>query len=152
MPLPGGLGVYYPGELDNAESAVMAEMVHLREGMPVYAPASTERFDSVLYGPLFYLLCSRLIDPARPNHILPRGLSLLATVGLAASCSLLAFWLARSYLAAAIASRLVSGIDLSPTSAPRLVVTPWPCCCGSQDFSWLTDFKTAGGFCSPSRS
>ena len=40
----------YPGELDNGESTVLAEMVHLREGIPVYAPASTERYDAVLYG------------------------------------------------------------------------------------------------------
>ena len=98
--------VNYPGELDNAESSVLAEMIHLREGVPVYAPASPQRFDSVLYGPLFYLLCSRLIDPQKPSHTLPRELSLFATLGMAAGCALLAFWLARRYLAAAIAALL----------------------------------------------
>ena len=98
--------VNYPGELDNAESSVLAEMIHLREGVPVYAPASSQRFDSVLYGPLFYLLCSHLIDPQQPSHTLPRELSLLATVGMAAGCALLAYWLARSYLAALIAALL----------------------------------------------
>ena len=101
--------VRYPGELDNAESSVLAEMVHLRAGVPVYAPASTQDYNSVLYGPLFYLLGSRLIDPQNPSHAHPRELTVLATLGMMTACALLAFWLARSYLAAILAALLFLG-------------------------------------------
>ncbi len=98
--------VRYPGELDHGESTVLAEMVHLREGIPIYAPASTQRYDSGLYGPLFYLFCSHLIDPQNPSHEHLREVSLFATLGLAAGCALLTFWLARSLMAAIIAPLL----------------------------------------------
>jgi hypothetical protein len=98
--------IKYPGELDNAESPVLAEMVHLREGVRVYGPASTERYNSVLYGPLFYLLGSRLIDPQNPSHRYPRVVSLIATLGMAAACALLAYWISRSWIAAIIATVL----------------------------------------------
>jgi hypothetical protein len=98
--------VEYPGELDNAESSVLAEMVHLREGVPVYAPASTQRYDSVLYGPLFYLLGSHLIDPQNPSHEHLRVITVLATLGMAMGCALLAFWLGRCYIAAILAALL----------------------------------------------
>ena len=98
--------VHYPGELDYVEGSVLAEMVHLREGIRIYAPASADRFDAALYGPLFYLLCSPLVDTQRPGYFLLRGVSLLATLGLAAGCALLAVWRVRSYLSAVIATLL----------------------------------------------
>jgi hypothetical protein len=97
----------YPGELAMIEGMRLAEMKHLREGVPVYAPASPERFDAMIYGPLYYLLGARLIDPEQPAYFPLRLLGTLATLALAASCSLLAFWLSRRLLAAALAPLLV---------------------------------------------
>jgi len=94
----------YPGELDPVEGRELADMVLLGKGGPVYAPASPERFNAAGYGPLFYLLGSRLIDPQNPAYPPLRMLSTLAALGLAAGCGLLAFWLARSFLAAVIAA------------------------------------------------
>jgi hypothetical protein len=96
----------YPGETDPTEGMRLVEMLHLRRGFPVYAPASPERFDAMIYGPLYYLLGARLIDPEAPAYLPLRAVSLLATMGSAAACSLLAFSLARSYLAAALAALL----------------------------------------------
>ncbi len=96
----------YAGDLDNVESCVLAEMVHLRQGIPIYAPASSERFDTSNYGPLFYLLGSQLINSSRPAYLLLRVVSLFATIGLAAACGLLAFWITRNPFAVVIASLL----------------------------------------------
>ena len=95
--------IRYPGELDSTEGRMLADMVALREGVPVYAPASPERYNSVEYGPFFYLLGSRLIDPQHPGYFWLRVLSMLGTLGLAAGSSVLGWWLARSYLAAVLA-------------------------------------------------
>jgi hypothetical protein len=96
----------YPGELTHVGGMRLVEMQHLDQGLPVYAPASAERFDAMIYGPLYYLLGARLINPQAPAYLPLRVLSLLAILGLAAGCALLAFWLARSYLAAALAALL----------------------------------------------
>ncbi len=96
--------VCYHGQLDNVESTVLAETLHLREGVPIYAPASPGRFDLAPYGPLFYLLGAHLVDSEKPTYSLLRVVSVIATVGMAAGCALLAFWIARKYLTAAIAS------------------------------------------------
>jgi hypothetical protein len=79
-------------------------MLALREGVPIYAPASPGRFNGATYGPIFYLLGSRLVNPANPGYRALRAVSALATIALAAGCALLAWWLAGSYLAAALAS------------------------------------------------
>jgi hypothetical protein len=42
----------YPGEQNFAEGVLLAEMVHLRQGVPIYAPPSPQRFDAANYGPL----------------------------------------------------------------------------------------------------
>jgi len=93
----------YPGELSTVEGRELADMVLLRKGGPVYAAATPERYNSAEYGPFYYLLGSRLIDPQQPAYRPLRMLSTLGALGLAAGCGLLAFWLARSFLAAAIA-------------------------------------------------
>jgi hypothetical protein len=93
----------YPGEQDFAEGVPLAEMVHLRQGVPIYAPPSPERFDAAIYGPLYFLLGSRLVNPDEPAYLPLRVLSLLGTVGCAAGSGLLAFWLTRSYFAAGLA-------------------------------------------------
>jgi len=97
----------YPGDLDVTEGRQLKDLIDLREGLPIYAPATPERYNSAEYGPLFYLLGSRLVDPSRPSFLLPRLLSMLATLGLAAGCALLAYWLAGSYLAAGLAALLL---------------------------------------------
>ena len=93
----------YPGEQNFAEGVLLAEMVHLRLGVPIYAPPSPERFDAANYGPLYFLLGSRLIDPDQPAYLPLRVLSLLGTLGCAAGCALLAFWISRSYFSAVLA-------------------------------------------------
>jgi hypothetical protein len=94
----------YPGEADFVEGIHLTQMQHLRQGLPVYAPASSQRFDAMTYGPLYYLLGARLINPEQPAYRPLRILSMLATLGSAAGCGLLAYWLARTYLAAVLAA------------------------------------------------
>lgn len=97
----------YPGELDVTEGRQLKDMIDLRAGLPIYAPATPERYNSAEYGPFYYMLGSSLIDPSQPSLLPLRLLSLLATLGLASGCALLAYWLARSYLAAGLASLLL---------------------------------------------
>ncbi len=96
----------YPGEHADIEGMRLAEMVHLRQGISIYALPSAERFDAAIYGPLYYLLGSRLIDASQPAYFPLRFLSMLATLGCAACCGLLAFWLSKSHIATALAPLL----------------------------------------------
>ena len=96
----------YPGELNDIEGMRLVEMVHLSRGVPIYSLPSPERFDASIYGPLYYLLGARLINPAAPDYFPLRLLSGLGTLGLAAACGVLAFWLTRRVLAAALAPLL----------------------------------------------
>jgi len=93
----------YRGEQNCVEGMRLVEMVHLREGVPIYAPPSPDRFDASIYGPLYYLLGARLIDPDDPAYLPLRVVSLIATLGCAAGVSLLAYWLARKRTAALLA-------------------------------------------------
>jgi len=94
--------VRYPGELESVEGNVLAEMTLLRQGEPVYAPASPETFRSMIYGPLYYLLGSRLVHPQQPTYTRLRMLSLVATLALAGACGLLAWWITENPSAAAL--------------------------------------------------
>ncbi len=40
------VAVRYPGEISDIEGRPMTEMVLLRQGVPIYAPPSPERYDS----------------------------------------------------------------------------------------------------------
>ena len=93
----------YPGEQDYVEGMRLVEMVHLQEGVPIYAPPSPERFDAAIYGPLYYLLGARLIDPGAPAYLPLRVLSLFAALACAAGCSFLANWLSGRRFAALLA-------------------------------------------------
>ncbi len=95
----------YPGEED-IEGMQLAQMLHLRQGIPIYAQPSLQRLESPIYGPLSYLLGASLINPAEPAFLPLRVLSMLATLGCAAACAVLAFWATRSYLAALLAPLL----------------------------------------------
>lgn len=97
----------YPGEWAGIEGMRLAEMQHFRQGIPIYAPASAERFDAAIYGPLYYLIGSRLIDPEKPAYLPLRLLAALGTLGCAALSGLLAFQLGRRVLAAALAPLIV---------------------------------------------
>jgi hypothetical protein len=99
----------YPGEVHPIEGIAVREMQHLRQGVPIYAPASSHRFDSGIYGPLYYLLGARLIDPGNPTYLSLRLVSTLATLGCAAGCALLAFWLSGRWLAAVLAPLMFLG-------------------------------------------
>jgi hypothetical protein len=93
----------YPGELDPVEGRVLADTEMLRQGLPVYTPARPEKFNALIYGPLFYILGSRLINPQKPAYFPLRVVAMAGTLGLAAGFSVLAFWLTGSYLAAGLA-------------------------------------------------
>lgn len=99
----------YPGEWCWIEGMRLAEMQHLRQGIPIYAPASAERFDATIYGPLFYLIGSRLIDPAKPAYLPLRLLAALGTLG----CSVAAGWLAFRISGRSFAAALAPLIFLS---------------------------------------
>jgi hypothetical protein len=98
------LRLRYPGEIGLVEGVPLAEMIHLRQGVRIYDPPLPERFDGAVYGPLYYLLGSRLINPDAPAYFPLRVLSMLATLGLAGCGGILAYWLARSYLAGLLAA------------------------------------------------
>jgi hypothetical protein len=89
----------YPGD-ESYEGVALAEVLHLRQGVPIYAPAAVNGFDAATYGPLFYLLGEYLIDPSNLSYFPLRLLSVLGIFGCAFCCGLLAFWLTQSYLAA----------------------------------------------------
>jgi hypothetical protein len=94
----------YPGDsMAHIEGMRIAELEHMRQGVPVYAPASPERFDAMIYGPLYYLLASRFVDPGRTTYFPLRFLGLVATLGMAAGCGLLAYWLTGKAAASAFA-------------------------------------------------
>ncbi len=97
----------YPGEWCGVEGMRLAEMLHLRQGVPIYAPATGERFDAAIYGPLYYLVGSRLIKPEEPAYLPLRLLAALATLGCAAVSGALAFQLGRRILAAVLAPLIV---------------------------------------------
>lgn len=89
----------YPGD-ESYEGCALAEMVRLRQGAAIYAPPTDIAFAGATYGPLYYLLGSRLVSPGNPTYFPLRVLSALAILGIAACCSLLACWVSRSRLAA----------------------------------------------------
>ena len=89
----------YPGD-ESYEGVALAEVLHLRQGVPIYAPAAVNGFDAATYGPLFYILGQHLIDPSNLSYFPLRLLSVLGILACASCCGLLAFWLTQSYLAA----------------------------------------------------
>jgi len=91
--------ISYPGE-ESYEGCALAETARLAEGVQIYAPPSSEGFAGATYGPLFFLVGSRLINPSSPSYVPIRLLSALAILGCAAGCGLLAFWLTGSRFAA----------------------------------------------------
>jgi hypothetical protein len=91
----------YPGE-EAYEGTPLAEILQLQQGVPIYAPPRAEGFADVAYGPLYYFLGSRVVTPYSPSYLGLRLLSVLGTLGCAAACGLLAFWLTRSWLAASL--------------------------------------------------
>lgn len=99
----------YPGEELVVEGMRLAEIVHLREGIPIYAPSSPEGFDASIYGPLYYLLGAQIVNPKEPSYFPLRLLSTLGTLGLAAGCALLAYWLSGTSFAASLACLMFLG-------------------------------------------
>lgn len=96
----------YPGEISDIEGRPMTEMVQLRSGVPIYAPATPERYDSANYGVLYYWLGSHLVDVKNPSYRNLRLLSMLATLGCAAICALLTWSFSRNIPASALAAML----------------------------------------------
>jgi len=97
----------YPGDGSYGGDAIpLAEVLHLRQGLPTYAAASPEQYDGVNWGPLYYLVGAQLVDPEKPAYLPLRVLSVVGTLGCAVGSGLLTFWLARSFLAAALSPLL----------------------------------------------
>lgn len=88
--------ISYPGD-EAYEGVAMADMVHLRQGVPIYAAGAKDGFSDGTYGPLYYLLGERLVNPSKPSYLLLRILSVLGMLGCAIGCGVLAFWLTQSY-------------------------------------------------------
>ncbi len=88
----------YPGE-ESYESVALAEMIHLRQDVPIYDSAAVEHYDAATYGPLYYIVGGRLLN-GHPSYSPLRLLSAVGMLGCAVGCGLLAFWLTDSYLAA----------------------------------------------------
>jgi hypothetical protein len=97
----------YPGEEDGAEGTQLSEMVHLRQGRPIYRAPSAGEFDGAVYGPLCYLLGAAVIDPLHPAYLPLRMLSLLATLGIAILASVFVFRLTGSKYGAVLAPILL---------------------------------------------
>lgn len=76
--------------------------MRLAQGVHIYAPPSDKGFAGATYGPLYYLVGSRLINPGNPSYLPLRIFSALAIIGIAICCSLLTFWVTRSRMAAAL--------------------------------------------------
>ena len=91
--------ISYPGE-ESYEGCALAEMARLGLGIQIYAPPSDDGFAGATYGPLYYLLGSRLINPKQPSFFPLRLLSAFAILGCAAACGLLAFWVTQKLLTA----------------------------------------------------
>jgi hypothetical protein len=95
--------VNYPDD-ESYEGIPLATMIHLRQGVQIYARDATGHFDGATYGPLYYLLGERLINPDKPSYVPLRLLSTFAILGCAGCCGLLAFWLTRKQLAGGLSS------------------------------------------------
>jgi hypothetical protein len=99
--------LHYPGEEDFVEGTQLADMLQLRQSIPIYEWPSGDRFHAANYGPLFYLLGSHLIAVDSPSYRNLRLLSLFATLGLSAETAVLSFWLSGSFLTALLAPLLL---------------------------------------------
>jgi hypothetical protein len=93
--------IVYPGE-ESYEGAALGEIARLGRGVTIYSPPDDQGFAGATYGPLYYLLGARLIDPAKPSYVPLRLLSAISILGCALGCGLLAFWLTRSWIAAGL--------------------------------------------------
>ena len=91
--------IRYPGE-ESYEGCAIAEAARLGQGVAIYSPPSAQGFSGATYGPFFYLLGARLLNPDKPSYFPLRLLSAISILGCALGCGLLAFWLTRSQLAA----------------------------------------------------
>src|SRR5215472_5929143 len=58
----------YPGD-ESYEGCALAEIVRLRQGVPLYAPPTANAFAGATYGPLYYLLGSGLLNPDNPSYL-----------------------------------------------------------------------------------
>src|SRR5579863_115476 len=84
--------ISYPGD-EAYEGVALADMVHLRQRVPIYTAEAKDGFSDGTYGPLYYMLGARLTNPERPSYIPLRMLSMFAMFGCALCCGVLAFWL-----------------------------------------------------------
>jgi len=55
----------YPGEENFIQGTSLTEMLHLRQGIPIYALPSADGFDAANYGPLYYLLGAKQSEESR---------------------------------------------------------------------------------------
>jgi hypothetical protein len=93
--------MFYPGE-ESYEGSALVEIARLAQGIPIYSPPSGNGFAGATYGPLYYLVGSRLVNPKRPSYLHLRLLSAFAILGCALGCGLLTFWLCHDFIAACL--------------------------------------------------
>ncbi len=99
-----GSRILYPGDLNRGvEGIVLTEMIHLREGIPIYSPDVSRGFHAAAYGPLYYLAGSRAVDPLQPSYFRLRVVAALATLGCAILSGVLAYSLTSRWMAAVMA-------------------------------------------------
>jgi hypothetical protein len=100
----------FPGDGSlGGDSIPVAELLHLRQEVPIYAQPTAEQYDGANWGPLYYLLGSRLVNPETISYRPLRILSLAGTLGCAALVGLLAYWIGGYLLGSAIAALLFLG-------------------------------------------
>ena len=77
--------IRYPGE-ESYEGCALVETASLARGVPIYAPPSPQGFAGATYGPLYYLLGARLVNPEAPSYFPLRLLSAISMLGCALGC------------------------------------------------------------------
>jgi hypothetical protein len=102
--------IKYPGDRQGGvEGIILAETLALRDGVPIYSADVSRGFHAAAYGPLYYLLGSRLVDGEHPSYLPCRIVAALATLGAAAACGVLAFWVSGSWLGGVLAPLIYLG-------------------------------------------
>ena len=135
----------YGGD-ESYEGVALAEIVHLRQGVAIFASGAVEGFDAATYGPLFYLLAGHLIDPGNPSYFPLRLLSVFGIFGCAFGCGLLAYWLTQSYLAALLSPFMFLSYGMVTGHAVQALSDSVALCLSFAGFLVAFRFRARRGF------
>lgn len=94
--------VVYPLELFGHEGAIVDHVRRLLDGQPLYGPPELE-FVPFLYTPGYYLVCAAFAWAGDLAFVVPRGVSMAATLGAMACLALLVRRLSGSWVWSAVA-------------------------------------------------